>query len=70
MDKKIIEWKESEINKLVDKFLAWPLPKSVHPDTCVIDPHYRETFPNCPLTGTNLLTADEARQMIQYLLDS
>jgi hypothetical protein len=51
------------IEQLVDRFLAWPLPKSVASDPCVTDrdyPHQR--------VGTNLLTADEARQMIEYLL--
>ena len=51
------------IDKLVDRFLAWPLPKSVASDGCVTNrdyPHQR--------IGTNLLTADEAKQMIEYLL--
>jgi hypothetical protein len=49
------------IRLLVDRFLAWPLPKSVRSDPCVtVDyPHQR--------SGTNLLTADEARQMFEYL---
>lgn len=52
---------DEEIKRLVDLFLAWPLPKSVRSDTCVtVDyPHQR--------SGTNLLTADEARQMFEYL---
>lgn len=51
------------IQKLVDRFLAWPLPKSVQSDLCVTEdyPHQR--------SGTNLLTADEARQMFEYLFD-
>lgn len=50
------------IDALVNRFLAWNLPDSVCSDPCV-------TIPRYPLrSGTNLLTADEARQMIKYLL--
>lgn len=51
------------IAELVDRFLMWPLPQSVCSDGCVTDPNYR-----FPRAGTNLLTAEEARQMIEYLL--
>lgn len=54
--------KEEQVKKLVDRFLAWPLPKSVSSDTCVTVPEYQS-----PRSGTNLLTADEARQMIEHL---
>lgn len=54
---------EDQISKLVDLFLAWPLPKSVCSDRCVCEPNYPG-----PRIGTNLLTADEARQMLEYLL--
>lgn len=54
-----------DIDTLVDRFLAWPLPQSVCSDLCVTQTdgafaHLR--------TGTNLLSAAEARAMIQYLL--
>jgi hypothetical protein len=55
-------WMKNEaIKALVDRFLAWPLPKSVRSDRCVTEdyPHTRY--------GTNLLTAEEARQMFEYL---
>jgi hypothetical protein len=52
-----------QINRLVDRFLAWPLPKSVRSDPCVTMTHYAHSR-----SGTNLLTADEARQMFRYLL--
>ena len=48
---------------MVDRFLAWPLPDSVRSDTCVTmvgGDQYR--------SGTNLLTADEARQMFSYVV--
>lgn len=56
--------REKEIKVLVDRFLMWPLPKSVCSDTCVSDKDYK-----FPRSGTNLLTADEARQMIEHLID-
>lgn len=49
---------------LVDAFLAWPLPESVCSDACVTEraaPHR---------IGTNLLTADEARQMFEHALSA
>lgn len=51
------------IGEFVDRFLSWPLPKSVCSDLCVTKlayPHGRY--------GTSLLTADEARQMLEYVL--
>lgn len=50
------------LTALVDAFLSWPLPDSVCSDGCVTErgaPHR---------TGTNLLTADEARQMFEHAL--
>ena len=52
-----------EIAALVDRFLSWPLPKSVAADLCATDANY--PHPRC---GTNLLTADEARQMLEHVL--
>ena len=53
------------IDDLVNKFLAWKLPKTVCSDLCVI-------YNNYPYlrSGTNLLTADEAKQMLEYLLSN
>jgi hypothetical protein len=51
------------INQMVARFLSWPLPNDVCADPCAADPTYAH-----PRTGTNLLTADQARQMIEYLL--
>ena len=53
---------DTRIKMLVDRFLMWPLPKSVRSDLCVTKGY------GFPRSGTNLLTADEARQMIEYLL--
>ena len=52
----------SRTDQLVDKFLRWPLPASVCSDQCATIPGY----PN--RSGTHLLSADEARQMIEHLL--
>lgn len=51
-----------ERQSIADKFLRWPLPKSVCSDLCVTDRNY-----GFPRSGTNLLSADEALQMIAYL---
>lgn len=51
-------------DEMVDRFLAWKLPKSVLPDACVMDREYPHRI------GTNLLTADEARQMLEHVLGS
>lgn len=51
----------SEHRRLIERFLSWPLPRSVRSDVCVT-----MDYPH-PRTGTNLLTADEARQMFEYL---
>lgn len=50
-------------DEMVDRFLAWPLPKSVCSDQCVTDNNY----PNSR-SGTNLLTATEARAMLEHVL--
>lgn len=47
------------LDALVDRFLVWPVPSSVYPDG----------VPGKPgRTGTNLLTAVEARAMLEYVL--
>lgn len=50
------------LDKMVDRFLAWPLPASVCSDACVVQRGYPHRI------GTNLLTADEARQMLEHVL--
>ena len=54
---------KEQIDGLVDRFLAWPLPKTVCADGCATNPNYPH-----PRSGTNLLNAPEARQMIEHLL--
>lgn len=50
--------------ELVDRFLSWPLPESVCADLVATMPGRRYR------TGTNLLSAIEARQMLIYVLAS
>lgn len=50
-------------DELVDRFLSWPLPTSVCSDPCASTPGYPHQR-----VGTNLLTADEARQMLQHVV--
>jgi hypothetical protein len=52
------------LDKMVDRFLSWPLPSSVCSDACVVQRGYPHRI------GTNLLTADEARQMLEHVLPS
>lgn len=52
----------ASLSQMVDRFLAWPLPKSVCSDLCVTDSNYPSAR-----SGTNLLTADEARSMLEYV---
>jgi hypothetical protein len=46
---------------MVDRFLRWPLPESVCSDSCV-------TKQQPGRTGINLLTASEAKEMLEYVL--
>ncbi len=48
--------------EMVDRFLSWPLPKTVSVDPCARWPGYPDRV------GTNLLTADEARAMLEHVL--
>lgn len=60
------------VSALVDRFLTWPLPESVCADRCASEPNVPAGIgvPVPRRTGTNLLNAEEARQMIEYLLAS
>lgn len=48
-------------DEMVDRFLRWPLPESVRADDCA-------TKQQTGRFGTNLLTAIEAKQMLEYVL--
>jgi hypothetical protein len=52
---------KAEMKTLVDRFLTWPVPADAHPDG----------EPGKPgRTGTNLLSAAQAEQMLRYVLAS
>jgi hypothetical protein len=50
------------LKALVDRFLAWKLPETLAADPCVTQPNTLHR------TGTSLLTAPEARQMLEHVL--
>ena len=55
------------IDELVNRFLGWKLPKDFAPDGGIVfDKHQNHHF--TPI-GTNLFTADQAKQMFEYLLE-
>lgn len=61
------------IDKMVDRFLAWSLPKDFAPDGGIsFNKYYHGAdnglHPHEPI-GTNLLTAEQARQMFEHVLD-
>ena len=54
---------KTQIDMMVNRFLSWKLPAGVCPDACTM----MRDYPH-PLSGTNLLTANQAREMIEYML--
>lgn len=58
--------KDAEIDKMVNRFLCWRLPEDFAPDCCV--KFTPEDHPNLWPTGTNLLTASQARKMVLHML--
>lgn len=66
MDKKLID-------KMVDRFLRWKLPEDFAPDAGIsFKRNFNENTPY-PMehepVGTNLLTADQAKAMLEHVLD-
>jgi hypothetical protein len=51
-----------DINAMVNRFLAWPLPADVCADPCATMPCLPNRY------GTNLLTASQAKAMFEYVL--
>ena len=49
----------TKLDQLVNRFLAWPVPADVHPDGTPGQPGR---------TGTNLLSAPQAKQMLEHVL--
>jgi len=58
--------REDRIKQAVDRFLGWDLPKDFAPDAGIsfVPP----TAPHRHPVGTNLFTAEQARQMFEHCL--
>lgn len=55
---------QTMIDRMVERFLSWPLPKDFAPD-CGITFERGSSAP----VGTNLFTAPQARAMVAHMLD-
>jgi len=56
---------EHQIRHMVVRFLAWPLPDAFYPDAGIS--YVRP--PNVTPSGTNLLDAKQAEEMVRFLVD-
>ena len=62
--------KKAIIDAMVNAFLGWPLPKDFAPDCYIsFDREKAQAAPGSWPVGTNLFTADQARQMIEHMVD-
>ncbi len=62
--------KKRLIDAMVNAFLGWPLPKDFAPDCYInFDREKATVTPHCWPVGTNLFTADQARQMFEHVVD-
>ena len=61
---------EAQIKHAVDRFLQWRLPKDFTPDAGITyaRPNYSPEVDATP-TGTNLLDAHQATEMVRFILD-
>jgi hypothetical protein len=60
---------KKQMDAMVNRFLGWRLPQTFGPDCFVtFDRDKAKANQSWPV-GTNLLTADEARAMLEYVLD-
>lgn len=59
-------------SEMVDRFLSWKLPQNFHPDSFIsFDREKHDAwggYPNSWPTGTNLLTAEQAKAMLEHVL--
>lgn len=62
---------KKQMDAIVSRFLAWKLPKTFSPDCWISFNLPKENYdrPGFWPVGTNLLTADEARTMLEHVLD-
>lgn len=62
---------KTQIEKMVDRFLGWKLPKDFCPDAGIsFKPTKPDGYdlPGWWPAGTNLLTADQAKEMVRHML--
>lgn len=67
----VAKWNRRPIDKMVNRFLGWPLPKTFYPDCGISFDGRKDDQWNKNKTwpiGTNLLTAVEAKAMFEYVL--
>lgn len=67
------EVEEKLVKHLTDRFLGWRLPKDFHPDGGIM---FMDVYDNgteqggkFEPTGTNLFTAEQAKEMFRFLLE-
>lgn len=66
---------EEQVLKMVERFLGWRLPYDFDPDGGISFQKPQELYPlvenprHLWPTGTNLLDAEQARAMVEYLLN-
>lgn len=64
---------EAQIKHMVDRFLSWKLPEHFSPDGGVsFDPIASKGTPHefrREPVGTNLLSADQATEMVRHMID-
>lgn len=63
---------DEQVRKMVSRFLGWKLPTDFSPDAGIsfkaeFNEHADHPMKHQP-TGTNLLTADQARGMVEFML--
>ena len=58
--------KKRLIDAMVNAFLGWSLPKDFAPDCYISFDREKAAAPHCWPVGTNLFTADQARQMFEH----
>lgn len=64
----------TQIKHMVDRFLGWKLPDDFHPDGGIsfkkeFNEHTEHPMKHEP-TGTNLLTANQAEEMVKYMTEN
>jgi len=67
--------KDKLIDEMVNKFLRWEIPKDFSPDGGITFKNPKDLYPHIPNpenlwpTGTNLLDASQAKELMKYLLE-